>query len=360
MFAARLVAATIATIVLMAAIFVMTVPPERAPGTAAYGPPARRIPTPTLYQEHCSLCHGESGDGHGPTELERPARSFLTGGYTYGNTLQAVMRTITSGIPGTAMPAFGESLSDQQRSSLARYVLDKGPRGTVVQPSEGVLEVGDRPLLVQGMAPDPITNGTFEPRCLNLGFPNGTSFQYRQRDLALLATREGKFLDRTDWRGGGGAPLRLLGKIDWQADAAARDRADFVHATSSAPLRRALRRTSIGADWVLLEFRLLDADGVTVGAGAERVAFVSVGRSDVATRTLFVTDAGSGAALRKVSTDGTVSTGGRGSGLKTAKASDHLLVATPNGRDDVLVYVHAKSWSKKLARSVATLIERVE
>jgi hypothetical protein len=69
---------------------------------------------------------------------------------------------------------------------------------------------------------------------------------------------------------------------------------------------------------------------------------------------LYVTDAGSGAALRKVSTDGTRS------GLETAKASDHLLVATPTGRDDVLVYVHAKSWSKKLARSVATLIERIE
>ncbi len=351
MFAVRLVVATIATIVLMAAIFVMTVPPERAPGEATYGPPARRVPTPALYQEHCSLCHGESGDGHGPTVLERPARSFLTGGYTYGNTLQAVMRTITSGIPGTAMPAFGESLSDQQRSSLARYVLDMGPRGTVVLPSEGVLEVGDRPLLVQGMAADPIANATFEPRCLLLGFPNGTSFQYRQRDIALLAIRQGKFLDRTDWRGGGGAPLRLLGKIDWQADAAARDRADFVHATSGAPLRRALRRTSIGADWVLLEFRLLDADGATVGAGAERIAFVD---SEVATRTLYVTDPGSGAALRDVSTDGTRS------GLRTAKAGDHLLVATPEAKDDVLVYVHAKKWSKKLARSVATLIQRVE
>ena len=45
-----------------------------------------RLDTAALYAEHCATCHGSNGDGKGTADLDRPARSFLDGGYSYGNT----------------------------------------------------------------------------------------------------------------------------------------------------------------------------------------------------------------------------------------------------------------------------------
>ncbi|MCZ6598874.1 MAG: c-type cytochrome, partial [Planctomycetota bacterium] len=106
----------------------------------------READVKVLFLTNCAACHGETGDGKGWTKLDRPARSFQDGGFSYGNTPEALFRTITVGIPGTQMPGFGTSLTEQERRMLADHVITLGPEGVVVEPEDTILVVRDRPL----------------------------------------------------------------------------------------------------------------------------------------------------------------------------------------------------------------------
>src|SRR6185295_1999320 len=63
-----------------------------------------------LFAKTCATCHGLDGSGQGPSVLDRPARNFKDGGFSFGNTADAIFNTISSGIPGTPMPAFADAL----------------------------------------------------------------------------------------------------------------------------------------------------------------------------------------------------------------------------------------------------------
>ncbi len=165
-----------------------------------------------LFLVNCASCHGERGDGEGVTDLDRKARSFKEGGFSYGNTPGTLRRTISSGIPGTPMPGFGGALKEKQIADLAMYVLELGP-GLPPEPNNTELVVGERPLVVRGMLP-PIAEGALaHPRGLLIGRPDGFSFEYRADDVRLLGVRQGRFVDRTDWIGRGGTALKPLGKV---------------------------------------------------------------------------------------------------------------------------------------------------
>jgi hypothetical protein len=278
----------------------------------------------------------------------------MAGGYAYGNTLSAVMRTLEFGIPGTPMPAFGESLSVQQRASLARYVIDLGPPSTTTSPRESVLAVGDRPLVVHGMMDDPTAEGAREPRCVVVGFPNGTTFQYRHEGAALLALRQGDFVDRADWRDRGGAPLRALGTTTWTADESARRSAAFERSSDGAALTRSLRRIATSADEVVMTFDLRDPDGAVVGAGEERLAFVEAGGAPVAIRTLRAI--GGGETIRLAALDGSKRVGS----LDTSAVSEGLVAAAPPGELDVRVLAHVGRWSEGLSAAVERSIGRLQ
>jgi hypothetical protein len=58
-----------------------------------------------LYKENCSACHGENGTGGPALDLSNPTYQVLVDDST-------LRRWITSGMPGTEMPAFGESAGD--------------------------------------------------------------------------------------------------------------------------------------------------------------------------------------------------------------------------------------------------------
>lgn len=68
-----------------------------------------------LYQQNCSACHGENGSGGPALDLANPNYQALVDD-------ASLKRWITSGMPGTEMPAFGESaggfLSPQQVDAL--------------------------------------------------------------------------------------------------------------------------------------------------------------------------------------------------------------------------------------------------
>jgi mono/diheme cytochrome c family protein len=68
-----------------------------------------------LYSQNCSACHGETGQGGPALDLENPEFQALVDDAT-------LKRWITGGMPGTQMPAFGESaggmLTSQQVEAL--------------------------------------------------------------------------------------------------------------------------------------------------------------------------------------------------------------------------------------------------
>ncbi len=307
-----------------------------------------------LDMEHCASCHGETGDGKGNEELERPARSFLLGGYSYANTQNAVRRSVIHGIPGTPMPAFGATLGADEINAVADYVISLGPPGTIVQPGESVLVVEDRPMVVKGMMPAHEQGAFREPRSLVVGFPNGTTFQFRAEDSRLLTVRQGEFLDRRDWGGRGGAELQPLGSLTWKASRASRDFTEFSDAKTGKGLRRKVKRTEIKGDDVWIHFDLIDGAGDRVGGGQEFLSFLMV--NDVPVPMRAILGSGEGRAIALSDLPG-----------KKSRASNSIdVTTTPNGLvacalDDapnMRIYLHAPAWTPSLAAAFDASLQK--
>lgn len=191
--------------------------PVHAQGDASKGSAdaasAQASATRALFVAQCAACHGETGDGVGTTKLDRPARSFLDGGFSYGNTLDAVVRTITHGIPGSVMPSFASSISEADRRALAEYVIALGPQDAIPETKDSVLVLGDRALAVRGKLAPIVADAPTRPRGLLVGTTEGLTFEYRVDDVRLLGVRTGAFCDRRDWRNRGGDFVEPLGKL---------------------------------------------------------------------------------------------------------------------------------------------------
>jgi cytochrome c oxidase cbb3-type subunit 2 len=99
-------------------------------------PPA---PTPALLargkalytQAKCAQCHGDGGRGDGPSASElqddlrfriRPA-DFTRGQFKGGSDVRDVYRAMTTGLDGTPMPSFADSMTDDERWAISYYVL---------------------------------------------------------------------------------------------------------------------------------------------------------------------------------------------------------------------------------------------
>ena len=85
----------------------------------------------TLYKEHCSVCHGDEGEGDGYAAqfLDPKPRDFTSGKFKIRSTTnlptdEDITRSITEGIPGTLMPAFEfeEGLTKVEIETLVPYV----------------------------------------------------------------------------------------------------------------------------------------------------------------------------------------------------------------------------------------------
>ncbi|MCZ6728059.1 MAG: c-type cytochrome [Acidobacteria bacterium] len=84
-----------------------------------------------LYEDHCSQCHGEKGDGQGvmADQLDPRPRDFRRGIYKIRRTIQGelptdddLFRIISNGMPGTSMPVWRDRLSDVQIWQLVHYL----------------------------------------------------------------------------------------------------------------------------------------------------------------------------------------------------------------------------------------------
>ena len=79
----------------------------------------------------CFQCHGPDGKGDGPSADEltddwgfgiRPT-DFTRGQFKGGAEVQDVFRTMTTGLDGTPMPSFADSMSEAERWAISYYVL---------------------------------------------------------------------------------------------------------------------------------------------------------------------------------------------------------------------------------------------
>ncbi len=83
-----------------------------------------------LYRQHCSHCHGITGDGHGPTaaSLNPYPRDFRLAKFKYKSTpLRSVptdhdlTEVLINGVPGSSMPSF-RTLAEDEIAALVDYV----------------------------------------------------------------------------------------------------------------------------------------------------------------------------------------------------------------------------------------------
>jgi len=78
-----------------------------------------------LYRQDCALCHGERGDGKGARVMgldPKPA-SFTDPVWRTPEGATRAYEAITRGKPGTAMPAWGDTLSREDRVALVAYLV---------------------------------------------------------------------------------------------------------------------------------------------------------------------------------------------------------------------------------------------
>ncbi len=227
-----------------------------------------------LYAANCALCHGPNGDGDGSVVLDRPARSFKQGGFSFGNTPEAVYRTISSGIGGTPMPGFAQVLDEAARRALASFVIALGPEQVPEAGLTSILTVGDRPVVVRGQFAPLMEGGPEFTRGLLVGNPDGLSYQYAADDVRLLAVRQGPFVDRKDWGDRGGLPLEPLGRVIYLA-ALGDARASEWKSYPTYEVRAVLRGTSSVGAQAELHYDLVVGDGPVLASVEESCRAIS-------------------------------------------------------------------------------------
>jgi cytochrome c oxidase cbb3-type subunit 2 len=116
----------------------------------------------------CWECHGQTGKGDGEKapglkdDFSFPVRpaDLTSGQFKSGPSVQDIFRTMSTGLSGTPMPSYRDSLSEQDRWALAYYVLSlssfKDPlTGELLKISDADRKALDDPKLGMGSPDDP-------------------------------------------------------------------------------------------------------------------------------------------------------------------------------------------------------------
>lgn len=106
-------------------------------------------------QMRCDACHGKTGKGDGPSaeflidswDYPIKVRNFTTGIYLGGPSNRDLYMRFTTGLGGTPMPSYADSLTDEQRWALVHYIQSLRVPHEVFNPPEANLIVAKR---VQG------------------------------------------------------------------------------------------------------------------------------------------------------------------------------------------------------------------
>jgi mono/diheme cytochrome c family protein len=103
------------------------------------------------YMLYCRTCHGEKGDGKGPSALglRPPPRDFTLGIFKFaavpGGTLphdEDVVRIVRSGLHGTAMLAW-DGVPDPNLQAIIQYMKTFSPRWREEEPGDAVVPTPD-------------------------------------------------------------------------------------------------------------------------------------------------------------------------------------------------------------------------
>ena len=101
----------------------------------------------TVYKHMCVYCHGDDGDGGGKAMayLYPWPRDFRQGVFKYRTTPfgsipldKDIYRTISRGVPGTAMPAWGGALSEDETWGVVEYIKKFSKRFEREQPRKAI------------------------------------------------------------------------------------------------------------------------------------------------------------------------------------------------------------------------------
>ncbi len=116
------------------------------------------LPSPAetthLFVRHCAACHGLDGRGSGPAaeQLYPKPRDFVDSPFRFASTgspwdevVATLERTISQGVPRSAMPGFGNVLSELQIAGLARHVLTLREQQGEPASAEPTLDLGRHP-----------------------------------------------------------------------------------------------------------------------------------------------------------------------------------------------------------------------
>lgn len=115
-----------------------------------------------LYARNCAACHGAGGRGDGEASYllyPRP-RDFVTGHYRFVSTWEGVptdtdiYRTISRGMPGSAMPAWGH-LSERERWALVHTVKSFAEKPIEVAPAAPPKVAGEKGTGLIEVPPEP-------------------------------------------------------------------------------------------------------------------------------------------------------------------------------------------------------------
>jgi cbb3-type cytochrome c oxidase subunit III len=105
--------------------------PMEFPSAPASTPASIELGKKLFVDTGCVKCHGNLGRGDGPSaptlvdELQKPIRAAnLTQPWTFrgGSTREDIFRTMTTGLNGTPMPSFTDSLQPEQRWAITDYI----------------------------------------------------------------------------------------------------------------------------------------------------------------------------------------------------------------------------------------------
>ena len=80
-----------------------------------------------IFEQNCVVCHGEEGRGDGPLADSLSPNPVDLREHTADHTESVLYQFISRGVQGTAMPAFEESLSDEERWHVLNFIVDAFP-----------------------------------------------------------------------------------------------------------------------------------------------------------------------------------------------------------------------------------------
>lgn len=77
-----------------------------------------------LYQDHCSVCHGDRGDGRSRARqgLVPPPKDFTRPGLGQHMTRERMINSVRDGLPGTAMVGWKSRLSDSEIAAIVDHI----------------------------------------------------------------------------------------------------------------------------------------------------------------------------------------------------------------------------------------------